>query len=112
MPFFAPALNWSFVTINAARALQLSDAFQYLDVDVGAPINIIIPDPADVAFEAGTQISLEQVGAGVFTLVPGTNVTINSRGALLASNGQFAVVSLVLKTTGAAAVWTAFGDLA
>jgi len=112
VPFAAPFFEWTFVDVAVARSLELTDAFAWLDVDNAGAVNITVPDPADVAFQVGTQIVLEQLGAGVFTLVPGANVTIDSRGALLASNGQFAVVSLALKSTGAAAVWTAFGDLA
>ena len=113
MPYLAPLLEWRFVSVTVTRSLLLTDAFQYLNVDNAGAINITVPDPADVAFELGTQIALEQVGAGVFTLVAGANVTINSRGALLASNTQFAVVSLALKSVIAgAAIWTAFGDTA
>ena len=112
MPFSAVSFEWRFVDVAASRELLASDARAYLDVDAAGAVNITVPDPADVAFAKGTQISIEQLGAGVVTLIPGANVTINSRGALLATNGQFAVVGLVLKSTGAAAVWTAFGDLA
>ena len=113
MPFSAPLLRWRFVTVSASRALVATDAFAWLNVDNAGAVNITVPDPADVAFEEGTQIAFEQIGAGVFTFVAGANVTINSRGALLASNTQFAVASLTLKTVGASTtIWTAFGDLA
>lgn len=112
MPLLAPLFRWQFVDVTASRSLLATDAYKWLEANSAGAINLTVPDPADVDFERGTQIAFKQVGAGAFTLVAGSNVTINSRGALLASNGQFAVVSLVLDTTGAAAVWTAFGDLA
>lgn len=112
MPLLAPLLNWRFVDVLASRELLATDAYAWLDVDNAGAVNITVPDPADVDFQKGTQIALEQVGAGAFTLVAGANVTLNSRGGLLASSDQFAVVSLALKSTGAASVWTVFGDLA
>lgn len=111
MPFSAGSFEWRFVDVAASRALLATDAFVWLNV-FGA-VNITVPDPADVAFQVGTQIALEQVGAGVFTLVAGGSVNIESRGGLLKSNGQFAVVSLVLQPSPAQfPIWTAFGDLA
>ena len=111
MPFSAPLLlRWVFVEVTASRELLLTDAFAWLNIDDAGAISVTVPDPADVDFEQGTQIAFEQVGAGVLTLVPGSNVTLNSNGALLDSNGQFSVVSITLKTTGAASVWTVFGD--
>lgn len=104
------SLRWGFVSFTGARTLISSDAFQYLrSLDNGGNQNVTLPPAVDLAFEPGTQISFEQVGTSTITLVPGAAVTINSRGALLVSNGQSAVVSIVLGPT--LDTWTAFGDL-
>ena len=63
----------------------------------------------DAVFTAGDEITIEQTGAGVITLVAGSGVTINSRGDRADTNGQFSVVSLKYITASAV---TLFGDLA
>jgi len=57
---------------------------------------------------AGDEITIEQAGAGVVTVTAGASVTINSRGSLIATNGQYAVASLKCISTG---VFTLVGDL-
>jgi len=111
MPLSGFLQRWGFVDFTGARILVASDAFQYLRSldDVTSQI-VTVPPAVDLAFQPGTQISFEQLGTGTIELTPGAAVTINSRGALLESNGQFAVVSLVLGPT--LDTWTAFGDLA
>jgi len=111
MPLSGFLQKWSFVDFTGARTLVASDAFQYLrSLDNGGNQNVTFPPAVDLAFQPGTQLSFEQVGTSTITFVPGAAVTLNSRGALLVSNGQFAVVSFVLGPT--LDTWTAFGDLA
>ena len=111
MPLSGFLLRWGFVDFTGARTLVGSDAFQYLrSLDNGGNQNVTLPPAVDVPFQEGTQISFEQLGTSTITFVPGAAVTINSRGGLLVSNGQFAVVSFVLGPT--LDTWTAFGDLA
>ena len=58
---------------------------------------------------AEDEIIFEQAGAGTVTFSAGAGMTLNSRGGLLASAGQFAVCRLkVISATEA----TVFGDLA
>jgi len=110
MPASAFLRDWTIVPFSGARTLDEADAFSYLlsTDDVTSQV-VTVPPFVDVAFDIGTQISFEQGGTGIIMLALGAGVTIDSRGALLESNGQFAVLSLVKKLTN---TWTAFGDLA
>lgn len=87
----------------------IGDAQGYILFTNGAAITFTIPPNADVAFEVGTTISFEQNGAGAVTVAPGSGVTINSRGSLLDSAGQYAVAQLKKVGTN---VWTLIGDVA
>lgn len=58
---------------------------------------------------AGDEITIEQSAAGVVTVTAGASVTINSRGSLIATNGQYAVATLKCISTG---VFVLVGDLA
>ena len=111
MPAAGFLQHWSFVRFTGDRTLVDSDAYKYLQsLDDGGNQNVTLPPAVDLAFQPGTQISFEQLGTSTITLVPGAAVTINSRGALLVSNGPFSVISIVLTET--LDTWTAFGDLA
>lgn len=106
---FRPPLAWRIITFSADRILALTDAFAYLILTGGAARTVTIPPRSDVAFQIGTQISFKQGGAGVITFAPGAGVTIQSRGALLDTNGEFAVTSIVQDSVD---VWSLFGDTA
>lgn len=64
---------------------------------------------ATIAHPIGATITVTQAGAGTTTITPDTGVTINSRGALVATAGQFAIVTLVKVATDE---WDLTGDLA
>jgi hypothetical protein len=87
----------------------LGDAGGYIQFTNGAAIAFTIPPNASVAFAIGTVITIEQNGAGTVTLTPGAGVTLNSRGALLASAGQYAVAQVKKVATN---TWTVIGDVA
>ena len=88
---------------------NLLDANDFIRLDNAGAITVTIPAAASVDYAIGTQLKFEQVGAGAVTLAPDTGVTLNSRGSLLTTNGQFAVARCVKV---AADTWTVFGDLA
>ena len=88
--------------------LALTDAAGFLTLANAAAIAVTIPTNATVAFPLGTKIEGQQGGAGVVTF-SGAGVTINSRGALLSTAGQWAVWYLVKTATD---TWTLTGDLA
>ena len=100
-------------TLNAQTGttytLVLTDAGKLVTADNAAAIALTVPPNSSVAFPLGTRISVIQKGAGVVTITAGSGVTINSRGTLIATNGQFARVELVKESTD---VWYLSGDRA
>lgn len=105
-----PFLSWNIITFTGDRTLLLTDAYGFLRSNtVGGTQTVTIPPNTDVAFEIGTQISFEQFNTAVLDIAPGAGVTLDSRGALLIANDQFAVFSIVQDSLD---VWSVFGDLA
>lgn len=94
---------------GTAYTAVLADANKYIRFTNAAAIDFTIPAEASVNFPVNTVIAIEQADTGVVTLVEDTGVTLNSRGALLNTAGQFAVVQ-VKKV--AADEWTVIGDVA
>ncbi len=87
----------------------LGDANTYIRFNNASSIAFTIPPNGSVAFPIDTVITVEQVGAGVVTLTPGSGVTLNSRGSLLQTAGQYAVCQLKKVATN---TWTVIGDVA
>lgn len=87
----------------------LGDAYGYIQFTSGSAVAFTIPANASVAYAVGTVITIEQNGAGTVTLTPDTGVTLNSRGSLLDTAGQYAVVQLKKVATN---TWTVIGDVA
>lgn len=100
------------LTINDQAANYtgvIGDAGSYVRLDLAAAGTFTVPANASVAYPVGTRIYVEQAGAGVVTITPDTGVTIQSRGAVFDTAGQFAVAVLVQVT---ADEWILSGDLA
>ncbi len=87
----------------------IGDANSYIQYTNGAAVTQTIPTNASVPFPIGTSIAFEQNGAGVVTTVAAGGVTLHSNGALVATNGQYAVATAVKKATN---TWALFGLLA
>lgn len=85
------------------------DELAYLVFTNSSGISFTIPDDATTDFPLGTVLQFEQAGPGTVTLIPGGSVTLDSRGALLATAGQYAVVQVKKK---AANRWVVIGDVA
>ena len=99
-------------TINAQTGTSytavLLDAGKLITCSNAAAITLTVPPNSSVAFPIGTQVLVAQKGAGAITFTQGSGVTINSRGSLTASNGQYAMAALVKESTD---VWYLSGDL-
>ena len=87
----------------------LADAGKMVTFANGSAQTITVPPNSSVAFAVGTQIILQGILAGVVTLVAGAGVTVNSKDAALAIDGQWAAVTLVKTATD---VWSLIGALA
>jgi len=92
--------TYTFVLADAGKMVTSANA--------GAQ-TITVPPNSSVAFAVGTQIILQGILAGVVTLVAGAGVTVNSKDAALAIDGQWAAVTLIKTATD---VWSLIGALA
>lgn len=89
--------------------LALTDAWGTVTIEDADPITLTVPANATVPFPIGTQIVIAQLGAGVITVDPATDVVINSLASNVDLAGQFGAATLI--KTGANE-WLLYGDLA
>lgn len=94
---------------GTAYTAELADANGCLRFTSGSAVTFTIPPNSAVAFPIGTVIEFEAAGAGDVTPTAGAGVTINKRGSVTKTAGQFAT-GFLRKT--AADIWTMGGDLA
>ena len=87
----------------------LSDTGIMITMNNASANTVNIPDNSAVAYPIGTQLNIQQIGAGVTTIAAPGSDTLNSAGSLVAINGQWGVAT-ALKMT--ATTWTLFGNLA
>ena len=93
---------------SASYTLVLTDASKLVVVSNASANNLTVPTNASVAFPTGTQILVQQGGAGQTTFVASGGVTINSRGSALKITGQYGLATLLKTATN---TWTLSGDL-
>jgi hypothetical protein len=110
---FVDAPTGGFTTVaekTANYTAVLGDANIVLNrMNVASANTFTIPPNSSVAFPIGTTLSGDQMGAGATTITAGAGVTINSRGAVYDTAGQFAMWSAVKVGTDE---WNLTGDLA
>lgn len=105
----SPALaSQTTIETSTAYTARPSDANGNKRFTNAGPINFTIPPNADVPYPIDTEINFEQAGAGVVTVVSGAGVTVNSRGGIKTTAGQFAVAGLKQVDIN---IWTLTGDL-
>jgi hypothetical protein len=105
------ALATAMIAINAQVASYtavLTDDGKIITMSVATANNFTVPPNSSVAFGIGTQLNVAQLGAGATTLVASAGVTINSDGAKLTLNAQYAVATVVKTDTN---TWFAVGNL-
>jgi len=93
---------------TTARGLTLPDDNQLITCTNGAATTITIPAESSIDFPIGTQILIEQQGAGQVTIAITTDA-LNSAGGLVSTASQYSTLTLI-KT--ASARWLLAGDLA
>lgn len=62
---------------GTTRTLAITDSWDYIRLTNGTSCDVTVPDNADLPFPIGTQIYLRSAGAGVYTIVEDTSVTVN-----------------------------------
>ncbi len=95
---------------TVSYTLVLGDAQTTVQMNNAGAVNLTVPLNATVAFPLGTQIVIEQLGAGAVTIVATGGVTL--QGAPLVSNGQYSTIVLVKQATDTWLVGNMAGALA
>ncbi len=100
------------IAINAQTGITyttvLSDDGKFITCSNAASISVTIPPNSSVAYGIGTQLNFAQLGAGTVQLVAGSGVTLNSAGAKLKLDAQYAVATCVKTDTN---TWFVVGNL-
>jgi hypothetical protein len=105
-------LATAIIAINAQTGATytavLTDDGKLVTMSNASANTITIPPNSSVAFGIGTQINIAQLGAGATTIVAGSGVTLNSDGAKLKLNAQYALATCVKTNTNE---WFVVGNL-
>lgn len=107
VPSFFQAGNIYVKSLNNDYTILLNDASFYLTLSAATGKTITVPANATTAFPIGTQIPIQQAGAGQVTIAAAVGVTINSPETLKLRK-QFSRAWLVKTGTN---VWDLEGDL-
>ena len=106
------AVATAMIAINAQTGTTyttvLADDGKLITADNASPIALTIPPNSSVAYGIGTQINIAQLGAGTVTITAGAGVTLNSAGAKLKTDAQYAVATCVKTDTN---TWFVVGNL-
>ena len=105
------AVATAMIAINAQTAsytAQLTDDGKLITMSNASANNFTVPPNSSVAYGIGTQLNVAQLGAGATTIVAGSGVTLNSDGAKLKLNAQYAVATCVKTDTN---TWFVVGNL-
>ena len=105
-------LATAIIAINAQTGTTyttvLGDDGKLITCSNAASIALTIPPNSSVAYGIGTQINIAQLGAGTVTITAGAGVTLNSAGAKLKTDAQYAVATCVKTDTN---TWFVVGNL-
>ena len=106
------ALATAMIAINAQTGASyttvLTDDGKLITVSNASANTLTIPPNSSVAYGIGTQINIAQLGAGTVTITAGAGVTLNSAGAKLKTDAQYAVATCVKTDTN---TWFVVGNL-
>lgn len=104
-----PAANLD-ITLNAQTGttytLVASDKNKLVTLSNASAITLTVPTNASVAYAVGSQINIQQIGAGQVTVAGDTGVTVNGTGTKL--RAQWSAATLLKTATDS---WTLIGDI-
>ena len=100
--------NWSLNKESASYTLLLTDAHNYVEMEVSSANVLTIPTNATVAFPIGTEIRVTQLGTGQTTITPSAGVTLRSESSKNKTVGQYSVATLFKRGLNE---WYLFGDI-
>jgi hypothetical protein len=93
---------------TASTTAVLADDGKLVTMSNASANTFTIPPNSSVAFGIGTQINIAQLSTGQTSVVAGAGVTLNSAGAKLKLNAQYAVATCVKTDTNE---WFVVGNL-
>ena len=106
------ALATAMIAINAQTGASytavLTDDGKLITMSNASANNFTVPPNSSVAYGIGTQLNIAQLSTGATTIVAGSGVTLNSDGAKLKLNAQYAVATCVKTDTN---TWFVVGNL-
>ena len=105
------AVATAMIAINAQTASYtavLTDDGKLITMSNASANTFTVPPNSSVAFGIGTQLNIAMLGAGQTSVVAGSGVTLNSDGAKLKLNAQYAVATCVKTDTN---TWFVVGNL-
>ena len=106
------AVATAMIAINAQTGTTyttvLADDGKLITCSNASAISVTIPPNSSVAYGVGTQLNFAQLSTGQVTLVAGAGVTLNSAGAKLKTDAQYAVATCVKTDTN---TWFVVGNL-
>ena len=106
------ALATAMIAINAQTGATytavLADDGKLVTVSNAGANTFTVPPNSSVAFGIGTQLNIAMLGAGQTSVVAGSGVTLNSAGAKLKLDSQYAVATCVKTDTN---TWFVVGNL-
>lgn len=101
-------INMLVVVRAGDHTAQDTDANTYQLFENAAACTLTLPLNATIAIPVGSVIAVEQHAVGKVTVAGDAGVTINSRGAVFSTAGQYAVMQCKKVDTD---VWTILGDI-
>ena len=108
----ANILAQAIVAINAqtgtAYTTVLTDVGKLITITNAAAQSVTIPPNSSVAYGVGDQINIMALATATTTIVAGAGVTLNSNGAKLVLNGQYAVATCLKTDTN---TWVVVGNV-
>ena len=93
---------------SSSYILVLSDNYKLIEMEVSTANTLTIPTNTSEPFPIGTQILISQLGTGQTTITPALGVTIRSSGGKTKTAAQYAMLTLIKRTTNE---WYLAGDL-
>ena len=92
----------------ASTTALITDDGKLVTMSNASANTFTIPPNSSVAFGIGTQINIAQLGVGQTSIVAGAGVTLNSAGAKLKLDSQYALCTCVKSDTNE---WFVVGNL-
>lgn len=96
------------VSITTSSTLILAHAGAMLTCNSGSPITLTIPTNNSVPFPIGSQVFVEQEGAGTITIAGAAGVDLKSYANRFTTAGQYSVITLIKIATDS---WRLGGNL-